>query len=291
MTPMDPGPVLSELGLAPRQVRQLHGSMSGSAVFRLELGERSAVLKVTGADGDLTAARRELDVYRKLAADLPVRTPALLDHRAQERRVALLLTAHQAGPPAAAWDTAAWVRLARDLARLHDTRGTGMPGPTWVEDSLRSVCPESLRAFWCRPGEASLLGAVVADAAGLAEAVAASPAGFLHGDCHTENLLGDGDALVWADWQAAGVGSPAVDLAFPSVRAVPHGVRVPVPAMVMAYAAERGTDAATLSAGVLAVELAALVLTWPAYAPGNDAAGVDRVHRRVVELARAWRRA
>jgi len=51
--------------------------------------------------------------------------------------------------------------------------------------------------------------------------------GLLHGDCHTDNILIEGNQLVWTDWQGAGAGNPAGEFAFPSVRATPSGTTLP----------------------------------------------------------------
>lgn len=142
--------------------------------------------------------------------------------------------------------------------------------------------------FWSRPGEAQLLEPILNDTGALAHAIAAPAPCFLHGDCHAANLLRDGGSIVWADWQGAGVGSPAVDLAFPSVRGIPDDAQLPHRAMVSDYAALRGLAAAQVSVAVTAVELATFLLVWPAYARFNTAAAITRVHDRVEALARTW---
>lgn len=47
------------------------------------------------------------------------------------------------------------------------------------------------------------------------------PGVFVHGDCHTDNILHRCAGLVFCDWQSWGNGRPSSDLAFLSVRAVP----------------------------------------------------------------------
>jgi aminoglycoside phosphotransferase (APT) family kinase protein len=111
---------------------------------------------------------------------------------------------------------------------------------------------------------------------------------FLHGDCHTDNVVIEDSHLIWLDWQGAGAGNPAAELAFPSVRATPSGASLPQQDMVDRYAGDRDLDSARVSRATLAAELAIFLLTWPEYASYNTDTGIGRVHRHVQQLARRW---
>lgn len=287
MLHQDAARALRALGRDNVPAAPLAGSLSGSAVYRVALAGGDAVLKVTEGRHGLPAARREVDFYATLAHRLPIRTPRLIDHLASDDAVILLLTAHHPAEPAACWDEDSWLQVARDLAALHDS-----PVPTgerWNRESWISEPDlDRVRNFWSRPGEAGLLEPIFQDISALAQAIAAPARCFLHGDCHAANLLRDQGFIVWTDWQAAGAGSPAVDLAFPSVRGVPDGARLPYRAMLAEYSAGRGLNLPELRSAVIAAELAIFLLSWPPYARLNTEAAVRRVHDRVRDLAHAW---
>lgn len=58
--------------------------------------------------------------------------------------------------------------------------------------------------------------------------------------------------------------------------------------MLDQYAVLRGLDPKEVRAAVLAAELSIFVLSWPRYAGFNTVVGIQRVHARVTDLARAW---
>lgn len=285
---------LDALGLpSTSAVEVLPGSMSSAGVHRLQLPGGPAVLKVAhhGEDfGDGPA--RELDFYLRVAPQLSLRTPRLLQHTSTSSRVALLLSAHRLAQPVLGWSEQTWTLLAQDLAVLHegpiDALLTKRAG-TWVSQSLRRPDHEVLAAFWSGPGEEELVSSLLADAEALLAAIAAVGPCLVHGDCHAGHVLEEDGRLVWIDWQATGVGDPALDLAFFAARAVPEGVNPPLQQVVHAYSRARGVDVGTLARAVLAGELAVLVASWPHFARYNTAEAVDRVHQRVRRLARDWR--
>jgi aminoglycoside phosphotransferase (APT) family kinase protein len=252
-------------------------AQSGAGVWAVRTAAgQPAYLKVSG---DVAAARRELRFYRELAPVAPVRTPALLGAIEDADGVVLLLAAAGQARGPASWPAEAWARLGADLAALH-----GMPlppDPRWRTPDL-AVGPDP---FWV--GRLPELPELFADRAALRAAMLALPPAFVHGDCHPSNLLHSGGGLVFCDWQSAGIGRPAADLAFLSVRATPAGVVVP-PALMDAYATVRGCDRRTLRRAVVAEEIAVLLGQWPPYARLHDAAGVGRVVRRARDLARVW---
>lgn len=245
---------------------------SGAGVWaaRTAAGE-AAYLKVTPAGPGLDAARREFRVYREIA--LPS-APQLLDGLEDPAGVALLLA--DAGSPRAAaeWTEEMWAGLGVELGALHSL-------PVGVSWHSPAVEVGSWSGFWSGrlprlPGRAELLAAA-----------SALPPVFLHGDCHTGNVLHRDGRLVLCDWQSAGVGRVASDLAFPSVRATPSGAVVPE-ALLDAYLAARRCDPDELRRAVLAEELLTFGYVWPAYAGLNTPAGIARVVDRTRDLVERW---
>jgi aminoglycoside phosphotransferase (APT) family kinase protein len=220
---------------------------------------------------------------------MPIRTPALLDSYEDDEVIALLLSAHGAVEPAPAWDRSAWLALAVDLARLH---GTAVPAPErWTEmwspvHALRAPDLPMIEGFW-REDLGSALDAIVERRELLAQEILQAGACFVHGDCHTENILREDGALVWIDWQGTGIGNPARELAFLSARAAPSGARMP-PALLATYCRERNQDLERMRRSVMAAELAIFVFEWPPYASFDSAAGTQRVRRRTRDLAARW---
>lgn len=275
--------------------RRLAGSRSGAGVFAVAVDEGDAVLKVTrGSTEELTAGRRELEFYRTVAPTLPVRTPRLIDHVHTEQAVVILLAAVGPAIPAAGWDRSRWVRVAAELAAVHDAAVPDDPRwrrGSWLLDAIAQ--PDRAHTdFWAGPGDEGVLAPVLGDLRPLGRVMSAQSPCLVHGDCHTDNLLrgvgSDDDSIVWVDWTSAGLGLPAEDLAFLSVRAVPDGAALPREAMLSAYAGRRNVALEPLRAAVLATELAFFLLAWPEFAVYTSARGVARVRRRVHELARAW---
>ena len=290
----DVASAVRDLGVTLAEPGVLTGSMSGSQVYAVTRPDRTrAVLKLTAAaEGPARrAAERELHVYLHLRSRVGVRTPELLDHRQSARVVAILLTEHPAPQPASSWSRRQWLDLADDLARLHQTpvpAGPRWRRPSWLEATLHQPDVAVARAFWSWPGEPELLAPILADVAPLHDAISPFADCFLHGDCHTDNILVDHHQLIWADWQGAGVGNPAAELVFPSVRATPAGAVLPQDEMTQRYAEARTLDPAQLRRATLAAELATFLFTWPAYAAYNTPIGIQRVHHRTATLARAW---
>ncbi|MDT0318738.1 phosphotransferase family protein [Streptomyces millisiae] len=264
-------------------------SRSGAGVraVRTERGER-AFLKVTAAGaeaGALAGARREARFYRELGDTVPVRVPRLLGVLEGAAGVALLLAAAGESRDAASWSAGMWARLGGELAALHAMSppvGGGWERPDPLLAALAAPVAREVKEFWAssRPWLPALLDRRVE----LRAAVGASPPAFVHGDCHTHNITHGAGGPVFCDWQAAGVGRAATDLAFLSVRATPSGVVVPR-ALVDAYLAGGAWDRRTLERAVLAEELATLVFLWPPFAAFNGPEEIGRVRRRARRLA------
>lgn len=203
--------------------------------------------------------------------------------------MAILLSAPGTIQPATDWTHDQWLALAGDLAVLHQTPVPD--GDLWrhgPDGEVPGSDPERWRSYWDRPGEAELFAPLFDDPAALTAAVREQPPCFTHGDCHTDNVLVTGAGLVWADWQVAGIGRPAGELAFAAGRAAPSGAAPPLPEMIKVYAEHRGLDPAVFARSVLASGLATTLFVWPAYLGYNAPAAVDRVHRRAAALATAW---
>jgi thiamine kinase-like enzyme len=270
---------------------ELAGSASGAGVYRVQLDGHDAVLKVTGAGGGQRNARRELTFYRTLADRVPVTTPRLLRYADNDDFTALLLSAHTPARPAREWDRTAWLEVARQLAALHS-----IPLPDedpWTDTPwLRQVLDRPPIAFaedyWSGTDAADSIGLVLKAPGALAEAVRATPDGFLHGDCHVDNLLREGNQIVWADWQAAGVGSPAGDLAFLWSRAAADGADVPYEAMLGEYIAHREVDPAVLRLALVAAEIGILLFGWPEYVSYLTQNERDRLTHRLLQLIDDW---
>ncbi|MBM2623780.1 aminoglycoside phosphotransferase family protein [Actinoplanes sp. LDG1-06] len=241
---------------------------------RLESRSGAGVHPVTTADGapaflKVAPGTRELRFYQELSTAVPVRTPDLLGHVESPDGVALLLEA--AGEPldVTQWTPALWAALFRDLAALH---AMAPPAGWATPDDPPPAAPEMVRAFW----EPALpqLDELLSGTDRLIEARSATPPAFIHGDCHTANITHLDGTLVFCDWQQAGVGRPAADLALLSVRATPAGVTVPIDA----------------GPSVVAEELALLLFQWPFYAAWNTPDGNARIQARARTLADEWLR-
>lgn len=297
--------VLEEFGVRPAGGARPGDARSGAGVHRVVLpGGAPGYVKVTPAGlgvGAVAAAERELRFYRELGPLVPVRVPPLLGWLQVSGAVALLLGDAGERLDVTAWSPELWRVLGGELAGLHTLvlpgggwdRPDALLGALGAADADPGADPDAaldgVVAFWS--GHLPQLDELVAGRAGLRDRLGSAPAVFVHGDCHTGNVLraAGGGGVVLCDWQESGTGRAASDLALLSVRAVPSGVRVPG-ALVEEYLRRRGEggggfDAAGFRRDVLLEELAVLVFQWPPFAAYNDAVGVARVRRRARSLA------
>ena len=269
-----------------------HESKSGAGVHAVRTADGlDAYVKVTPValgPRALMNARRELSFYRALAPAAPLRTPGLLDFADSDDGVALLLAAAGAPLPVTSWTPNMWAALGRDLAALHSMPGPADPGWLSPDELSRAVAEPDLpmvEAFW-RP-VLPQLGEILARRAELAGWMGALPPAFVHGDCHTDNIMHVRDSLVFLDWASAGLGRPGSDLAFLNVRATPAGCLAP-PELLRSYLGGRPGEHRAWRLALLAEELAVFLFQWPAFAPYNSAVGIDRVRRRTRALAEQW---
>lgn len=285
---------LNEVGTAPPEsIELLAGALSGSSVHQICWPGSAAVLKVTrrsqSGGSVLEASRREVTFYRDVAPRLPIATPRLLRHKVSADRVITLLTAHPPAQPVAEWDEGSWLAVADDLAALHRCSvPVEWTSGCWLEQALRA--PDWTRAttFWVSRGvDRALLASLRRRTAPLRVMASGLERTLIHGDCHTDNLLRERHRVVWTDWQQVGIGNPALDLAFLSVRATPAAGTFPHEMIIRAYAAKRRVDGHEVLVATQAVELAILLFTWPRFAGLNTEAAVTRVARRVEHLGRS----
>ncbi|GAA3869414.1 phosphotransferase [Streptomyces sedi] len=270
--------VVAESGGGPLESR------SGAWVGRVRTSDGApAFLKVAPGGPE---ARRELRFYREIAPVVPVRVPPLLDCWENGNGVALLLGFAGAPRPAADWTPEQWAALGAELAALHavEPPAEGWERPDPLLAALADPDLRAVEAFWAEalPELPELLAAVDVFRHRMAAPLGAPV--FGHGDCHTENLPHTDGALVFCDWQAAGVGRPVSDLAFPSVRATPGGTVVPR-TLLDGYLAHRAGDETAWERALVAEELATFLWLWPPFAAFNSPEGVARVRRRAGALA------
>ncbi|MEU8220135.1 aminoglycoside phosphotransferase family protein [Micromonospora taraxaci] len=284
--------VEGEFGVAGRDSGRRLESRSGTGVRPVRTKDgRAAYLKVTpaalGAEA-MANARHELRFYTDLGPVAPVRTPKLVNYHDTACGVALLLEAAGAARQPRAWTRGMWRDLGRGLADLHT-----MPPPTqahWtlpdaLEKALADPDVHQIEAFWAGP--ISPIAELLGRREELRDQISALPLVFIHGDCHTDNLVHSAGALVFCDWQAARIGRPGCDLAFLSIRATPTGVVIPSD-LVDAYLDRQPWDRCTLRRALLAEELATFVFLWPPFAAMNSPLGIARVRRRARDLAEQW---
>ncbi len=266
--------------------------LSGSQVRRATRADGTpAIVKITcsRAGWDRTAAERELVFYQELRAQVGVRTPELLGQHRSAECVAILLSAHGAIRPAEQWTHNHWLTLARELAVLHQAPIPA--GDRWrhgADGVVPGADPERWRSFWRRSGETDLFRPFFDDPERLMIAARTQPRCFTHGDCHTDNLLVDGDGLIWADWQATGIDRPAGELAFAAGRATPSGATVPLAEMIELYAELRGFDPVELARSVIASGLATVLFVWPVHLGDDSSVAADRIHHYARRLAERW---
>lgn len=282
-----------KLNLRLSEENPTHG-MSGSGVhFAYTRNGAKCVLKVTPRTGGDSGARstgeRELDFYCNLARYVSVRTPTLLGYHLDDDGVGMVLSVHGRIKAAPSWGRESWMSLATDLARIH---AVAVPDRSRWQDAaspfyaIRNPDLPTVEGFW-RKDLSDLLDSILASRTHIEEQISAAGQMFVHGDCHTENILVEDHALTWIDWQSAQIGSSARDLAFIDARATPSGARVPDEVLAR-YCDEFGADHAVMKRAVIAAELAIFIFEWPPYASFNTRLGTQRVRERTIELAMLW---
>jgi thiamine kinase-like enzyme len=283
-------------GLQP-PAKRLAGSLSGAGVFRVQTPSDDDVVVKVALNGPIRhLAQRELDFYQELSSRVPVLTPRLLRHTANDELIALMLSAHTPMPPAREWRGDAWLDVARQLAMLHATPLSDRERwtmPSWLESTMRHPPTGVAETYWSGTVAASWIDGIVRNIDDLNDVRARTQHTLTHGDCHADNFLSIGEQLVWSDWQAITVGNPADEMAFLWSRANSDGAVLPYAAMLEAYLDESGADAAgrqTFPQSVLAAEIGILLFGWPMYAGYHPRDEQDRVTHRVIDLIDTWQR-
>ena len=190
-----PGDILDRLGPAPEELTRL----GPSRVLR----GNGLVAKF----GSEERAAREALLFGQASALLPVDVPTLVDSGP-----GWILMEDVGGQPAEADD----VRGLQRLAPMHEL----FEGATGIDDErFRDVFGREADGLLAdarahAPSLPEPLVSLLADPSPLAAIVEAEPRTLVHGDCWYGNVLVHGPSdLVWFDWEEAGAGPAAFDLA------------------------------------------------------------------------------
>ena len=196
--PTAPDDVLKRLGSSPRELTRLG---SGRVLHGNDL-----VLKTAPP----VRAAREAFVLQELAGSLPLKLPSVVDAGPGW----LLLRAVKVIEPR---HRVVWRDQAlSDLARLHDAH---IESPSLGDRRLRDVTGRELPALLERGAELAQidlpepLRLLIAEPAPLQTELRGATT-FVHGDAWPGNVLSTrDDGRCWIDWEEAGVGHAALDLA------------------------------------------------------------------------------
>lgn len=199
--------IAAELGLARPVVTPLPGGLA-NRTLRLQEGRHDYVLRLAGDAGGTLGANREHEfVMLRLAAAAGLAPGIVLARPAQ----GILVTRHVAGraPEREAMRDPAFLRrVGAWIARLHALPPPRLPP---VDFAVRAAA--YLGDLQARSGSTE----VAAIARRLAARQRAlGPAARLvacHHDLHHRNFVDTGESLVVLDWEYAGPGDPAADLA------------------------------------------------------------------------------
>ncbi len=200
--------IAAELGLQDAKVTPLCGGLSNRS-WRLRDARQDLVLRQSGAGADLLGAdhRSELAML-EVAAAAGLASPIVLARTAE----GLLVTRHVGGRVLGYDDARQPAMLARIgawLARLHALLPPA--GLASIDIAVRAAgYLQSLR----ETGPVTLLRELEQRLAVMRNAL--PPPRRLtacHHDLHHLNLVDQGDALIALDWEYAGLGDPAADLA------------------------------------------------------------------------------
>lgn len=247
-----------------------------------------AVLKVVSAEGTsstLERMRRELRFYLELARDIPLRVPRLLGWIDGDSGLALLLSAYT---PVRTPRRTDFAGIARDIALLHGAfweRTETLSGYSWLRSASDATDMESVeraQQWWqALAGQEatrhlvtarvlSWLERLLGDISQLDGALEGLPLTLCHGDCHTGNVLRDGEGhWVWADWQEVGLSRGPEDLSFLLQRSngLPATVEYEV---ISAYCDQLAAAGISVEGQVVrwvldAFELRTGLLQWPVF--------------------------
>jgi hypothetical protein len=222
---------------APSKVRGLRveyvaGSLGGGEFRGQTLSVDCVVKEPRGVTrpGLASGGLREVGVYRSLAPQLPMQTPALI--AADPAGSWLVLEAVPTGLPAADWTADDYRRAVRALAALHErfwNLAEDLQVYPWLSRPLandfeiyvlaavgameKMMVDDHHRLITGSLEVLTSLGQLLTQVEVMAEKLRAAPATLLHGDYQPTNVaLLDEDEMVVFDWQLAGVGPGVLDL-------------------------------------------------------------------------------
>lgn len=313
------GYFLNKMGCPPEHLQGyqiLQGGISGSATYRLQLGEGEFVCKITRAQseqGVFERAQREFLFYQQLAPLVPLRVPHVVARVCDPQGIAFLLSAYQPSPPASQWQEQDYVEAARQIGELHATfwkTTEQMAQCSWLQrrnEHLSELQIKQAETQWQALQEDVDVGLLIPGHRfqrvihflpllfSLENRLLAFPLTLCHGDCHSDNVLknGHGD-LIWADWQEIGMGIGPADLSFFFQRAFHAGGTVPYEAMIRTYQKQieahmrQLLPTNRLGEVLDIIEVSAWIVQWPGYlrqaSPQKLLQVLDRIDRLIDRL-------
>ena len=175
----------------------------------------------------LHSAGRELGVYRHILAGAGLGTPALVGGRTREGDTGFIVLERVDGTPLSEiGDFSVWEAAARWLARMHATFATAPPripasesGPrTFLVSYDRTLLAGAARSGLERAAQQSLGSPEVCVALGARleyalRALSSAPPTLVHGDFYPSNIVVADDRIAVVDWELAGIGPAALDVA------------------------------------------------------------------------------
>lgn len=199
--------IASALGLEQPRITPLSGGVA-NRTLRLRDARQDLVLRLAGDAGETLGASQESEFAMLNLAAAAGLAPAIVQARPAEGWMAMQHVAGRTPDLAELRDPAFLARLGSWLARLHAIPPPPLPA---IDFGARAA------GYLERMNES----APAAEVAGLAVRLAARRAGLApllrpaacHHDLHRRNLVDTGAALLALDWEYAGPGDPAADLA------------------------------------------------------------------------------
>lgn len=231
-----PGLRVAHLWEEPNTARPAIGAIRGLGVKAEWLGgARQISLLVKEPRGTTRAGlagvgRREVGLYRSLASQLPVSTPAFI--AGDPGGAWLILESLPPALPIEQWSADDYRRAVIELARLHDRfwgLAEDLANYPWLGRPFASdfeihvmaaaqalekiIFDDILQVITGWSERTSALARLIGETERVVEPLRAEPQTFLHGDYWPGNLavLSGGRQVVY-DWQLAGVGPGIVDL-------------------------------------------------------------------------------
>jgi thiamine kinase-like enzyme len=232
-----PREAAADEGSRPSKIRGLRveyvaGSMAGGQWRGQTFGVDCLVKEPRGVNraGLAGGGIREVGVYRSLAAQLPMQTPALI--AADSAGSWLVLEAVTADVLPDDWTADDYRRAIRTLADLHErfwSLAEDLSVYPWLARPLandfeiyvmaavgameKMMVDDHHRLITGSLEVLTSLGQMLTQVEAMAEKLRAAPPTLLHGDYQPANIaLQDDDEIVVFDWQLAGVGPGVLDL-------------------------------------------------------------------------------